>query len=305
MAPGPKKAEVFKLLKQAHDIENGIRKVFKIDGNKSNLISLEDPFGNTLTYDYDSENNRLLKILDSKREVNFQYDSERRLSSAILPTGDEIYYLYDPEGRLTKVHYPNGNSLSYGYDTDNRLVKVMDSYGNTLVENLYDDLGRLADQKVLGGGNYTFSHDLHTGRSLTRAPSGAQTGVEYDAKSRPVTLTNPLGNKSQIQYGAGNNRPTALADPLGNQFTLVYQGDYLNQLLLNDEPYLSLDYDGKGNVISMQDALGHTVAFEYDEQGNLIETTSATGITMKQGFDEFSRLTKYGRSVGELSQNSV
>ena len=142
--------------------QDGHKTLFNSDGK---LAAHIDPFGNTQSYAYDSEN-RISVVTDTLgREIKFAYRAgSGRLETVTDFTGRTVRYYYDNNGDLIQVRTPtvtdtpNGNDFpagkftfytySSGFDEEadprlaalnHNLLTVTDAQGQTYLVNTYNN----------------------------------------------------------------------------------------------------------------------------------------------------------------------
>jgi YD repeat-containing protein len=215
------------------------------------LMSIRDAAGLTksLTYGYDSSFNTQATVKDSR--------------------GHTLIYSEDQNGNL--VEMTSGSlSVAYTFSPTQRLMKATRTVGAKVTSRsyLYEDashpglLTGLIDER--GVRFATWSYDAQ-GRAVSSEHSGGadRTVVGYVDDST-TTVTNALGHTVKYQYAvlAGTRRMTAvtgepvLGCPISNS---------------------SFTYDGRGQIATQTDALGHVTAFTYDPQGRITAKTEAKG----------------------------
>ena len=90
------------------------------------ILSITDPYLETLQYSYDAAGRRNSLTLPGNRTVNYQYDSAGRMTGVAdwdLNTPD-VSYTYDAASRITAMQLPNGVTASFDYDQDGRMTAL-------------------------------------------------------------------------------------------------------------------------------------------------------------------------------------
>jgi RHS repeat-associated protein len=178
---------------------------------------------------------------------------------------------------------PEQEETSYTYFADN------------LVNTITDQLGRVT----------TYNYDVNANPTSVTRLSGTQNAVTtttvYDSMfSKPLTVTDPLGNTTTIDYDTLGDA-TSVTDPLGHQTTFAYNGmglvtsatdamqdttqfTYnLGDLIAVTDPLLNTSYifhDEAGRVAQRTDPLGHVVKYQYNPLDRLLQITNPLqGIT--------------------------
>lgn len=117
---------------------------------------------------------------------------------------------------------------------------------------------------------YRFAAD---GRHLetTSASTGAVAySFGYDSAGRLVSVTDALGNATQIERDPEGN-PTRITAPLGEETLLDTNGDgYLSTLITPNGQETDLGYDEEGRLTHMVDPGGAEHSYAYDVDGRLL-----------------------------------
>jgi RHS repeat-associated protein len=261
-----------------------------------NRLTLTEPDGNTVTWQYDSDNRRTKEtnaagdvttttydgvgnvISTTAPNLNVTttiYDSLDRPSQVSDSVGLAASYTYDPAGnRLTQTD-GNGNTTSYAYDVLNRLVTTTDALSQTTVSQ-YDAVG-----------NLTKSTDRN----------GNATTYVYDAINRKTSSTDALGNATQFQYDAVGNL-TRLTD--ANSHATQYQFDAVNRPVREtyaDSLFRSYAYDGVGNLLTRTDQIGQTTTYAYSDLYFLLSRTYPSAVNDAFTYDLSGRMLSAQRGT--------
>ena len=162
------------------------------------------------------------------------------LASVSDGAGNRTGYAYDGHDRLARTYYPSPSVAGTSSATDYEQL-TYDANGNVTQRRLrdaqviglaYDALNRLITKDLPGAEpDAAYAYDL-IGR-LTSAVQGGQTlGFGYDALSRNVSASGPLGSNAYA-YDAG-----------GRRTSLTYPGSGL---------VITYDYDTVGNVTAIRE----------------------------------------------------
>ncbi|WP_344667475.1 LamG-like jellyroll fold domain-containing protein [Catenulispora yoronensis] len=204
-------------------------------------------------------------------------------------------YRYDQLGRLATTTDPlvagaaAAGVWHYTYDLDGEQLSAIDPTG-AQVQATYDDLGRIA-----------------TSTSVERSPAGAfTTQYGYDDAGNPVSITDPLQNKTTAVYDAGN-RLTSRTDPALNTTKTAY--NYLSLPLSVTAPdgtakTASYGPDGQQYATSLLDSHGtvlSTTRVAYDSAGNQIGQTDPNGAVWTRSFDALNRITQQVEPVTDTT----
>ena len=109
------------------------------------------------------------------------------------------------------------------------------------------------------------------------------TELDYDAKGRLISVTNPLGETQTLEYDAADNLLKRF-DAFGKQV-------------------MSLNYDPLNNPIEVTDALNQSGHFEYDELSRLIKSIDPLNRVTQFAYDNLNRsVSSVDALKGESSQ---
>jgi len=165
--------------------------------------------------------------------------------------GNHIFYTYDSQGNLTSKTLPD--YYTGLYDTWNY---TSNSFGEVLT--ISDPLG------VAGDPNHTTTYGYNAQGNLTSitTPSpdggitaGSVTSFTPNPQGQVVAIKDPNNNSTTITYCTPNQTNC----PYG----LIY---YIKDAQNHQTTY---SYDGRGNRLSVTDALTHVTSFQYDAMNRL------------------------------------
>ncbi|MFZ5764166.1 MAG: RHS repeat-associated core domain-containing protein [Thermodesulfobacteriota bacterium] len=221
------------------------------------LATIADNLGNSISYSYDSEGNRIREEVRDPANalagaVDFAYDDDNRLARIILPGGAVEERHYDDKGNLVEVADPNILLNRYGYDALDRLIAHHDPDFSATV----------------------FRHDSEDNLAEVRDAEGTLTRYHYDDLGRRVAEHSPDAGTTTFAYDAAGNliRKT---DARG--VTVAFAYDAMNRLIAEQYPdasqNITYSYDqginGIGRLTGITDASGAT-AYRYNELGQLV-----------------------------------
>ncbi|MGC3996527.1 MAG: hypothetical protein QM767_02925 [Anaeromyxobacter sp.] len=259
-------------------------------GSFGRILTSVDASGNALTYGYDASN-LLTRISSASGEsITFTYGG---------PSGRnllEVRTVLSIDGALTVL------DVSYGYDALNRLESV------SVVLNPRS-LAAVAAGETGTVFKTTYAYDGTSNRvaGLTQGDGTTLsfTYVLLDGLYKVASVTDGEGKVTQFAYDAAAGR-TTVTDPLG--VATVYQHDAKGQLTQvrsgvtagNPAGRTRLDYayTALGDVASIVDGLGRTVAMTYDASGNLLRQVDAAGNTLERTYDARNQLLTESAHAG-------
>ncbi|MBL3601780.1 MAG: RHS domain-containing protein [gamma proteobacterium endosymbiont of Lamellibrachia anaximandri] len=153
----------------------------------------------------------------------------------------------------------------------------------------------------------------------------------YDVQGNKTSITNALGQVTQINTHDAAGRPTLITDPNGVQTTLVYdprgrlitrttagqsaQTDYdavgnVVRVTGPDGRYIDYEYDAARRVTGYSDTAGNRVSYTLDTAGNTLQTQKLDPVdvltyTHGQVYDEMSRLIQDVGAQGQTTQYAL
>jgi len=234
------------------------------------LQSIVDRNGNTQTFGYSGGD--LVTITDSSGRVySLSYDGSNRLLTLTDPLGRTLHYSYDGAGNLISFQDALRGTTQYAYDSSHRMTTGIDSRGNTYLQNAFDALGRVTQQKNARGFATTFAYDTPaTGTTTITDPLGNATKHVHDASLRLIQIIDALGGITSYTYSA-NNLKLSTTDQLGHTQSFAYDvnGNLTGATDANSKT-TQFAYDGTNNLLQITDRLGRITHFNYDAKGNLL-----------------------------------
>ncbi|GHF66109.1 hypothetical protein GCM10018790_49990 [Kitasatospora xanthocidica] len=296
------------------------------------LTSQVDPLGNTVTYTYDLDGNRVAAAgaayTDPQSGTTItptstvEYDVlGRPVTSVVDPTGLKLTHTmqYDQFGRLVQTTLPptggvTAPTVTNSYDLDGELLSTTGPTG-AVSQATYDDLGRritstqLERYPAAAAYTSTFTWDDAGNQLSSTTPGGATSKATYNAVGQLLSATDPAGVTVRSAYdGLGRTSRVTRAD--GTASTTGYDG--LGRTLSTtglDTTGAAVStqyatYDLEGNVLtatdkvaSSADIAAHARQFTYNPAGLPVQQVEpvAAGqtITTSFGYDSGGRKTRW------------
>ncbi|WP_052707758.1 LamG-like jellyroll fold domain-containing protein [Streptomyces rubellomurinus] len=239
-----------------------------------------DALGNTVTYTYDLDGNRVAvagaAYTDPQSGTTItptstaEYDAlGRPVTTVIDPTGLKLTRTmrYDQAGNVVQTTLPPSGGTSTptvtnSYDLDGELLATTGPTG-AVSQSTYDDLGRRI-----------------TSTQLERYPAAAAytTTFTWDDAGNQLSSTTPGGGTSKATYNAAGQVLSAI-DPAGLTVRQAYDGlGRAGRVTKADGTTTVTGYDRLGRTVSTTDldTIGAAVATQYatyDLEGNVLSAT--------------------------------
>jgi RHS repeat-associated protein len=305
--------------------------------NVGNIISVQNPNGNTTTFGYDAKR-RLISKTDPtpfSYVTNFTYDAnDNRLTvqrqTNSTPAFQVFTWTYYPEGRIHSFTDPLSYQTVLVFDTLRRLQTYTDAESRVW-QFAWDPLDRISQitdpsTAVSESRTYTPNGWLLT---LTQYPdipaNAATTTYSYDSFDRPFQTTYPDGKFEENVLLDNNGNVKTYQNRSTNQITRVFdalnrvirktlpsgQGDYIYSYDLHDRLIGFGTYPTVSYTISYDSAKrfvgdGNTTAI-LDANGNITKLTFPNGSGanyVTKAYDQLDRLVSITTS-GASSHNAT
>ncbi len=229
--------------------------VWSLDG--ADLLQVRDP--NEGIVDLTYENHNVTSIIDPLRhETKYFYND---VNFPNLPTRIEYPLSYD-NGQtyigMDYEYYPPASGASAG-----KVKFVTDALGHKTYYT-YTSTGQTESVTVAYG-----------------TPNAATTTYGYDDLGRLISTTDPGGHVTRNTY-----------DDAGNLINTIQNYD-TNHGLNEDNVYnikTTYEYDARGSLKKVTDALSHATSYEYDDAGRLLSTTDPGMHVTTNTYDDAGRL---------------
>ena len=243
-------------------------------------------------------------------------DDHGRILRVTDEHGRTLHYKYDAQGRLLAFTDRNGHTTRYEYNDRGLLARIIGPDGRVLLENVYDEQGRVLRQRDPAGQEMQFAYeeDPESGtlRHVTVTyPDGTRVryllqngevarqqldkdAVVYrrDARGFIVEVQDPNGKAWRLTWDEAG-RLTGMTDPAGHTFRVTY--DQRDALLAVEEPdgaRMEVEYDTQGRPIRLRAPDGAEIRLEYDVHGRLVAWVNPLGYRTTFAYDDQGRLTE-------------
>ena len=300
------------------DVDRDGGKLSKVTGESGRSIS------------YSREDGRLRTIRDSQdRSVTFEY-TDGRVSAAVGVDGKATSYGYDGDGRLDLVRTPAGRvALRAAYDGSGRVTwfdepgkgrstvaydparnrtSVTRADGSRLDQD-YDDLGRLVQERVHGGAGTHTVYDgegrrIVTVQGVPSVPmtrySAAASATWFDGKGNPALNIDAVGRTTASTFDE-RHRPLVTTRADGSTIRRTYDED--GRLRTVEDPSgrtWEYRHNDRGQITEQMDPLSRKTSFDYEDDGDLASVTTASGGTTGFEYDGLGRPTRVTDPAGAV-----
>ncbi|MBK8861205.1 MAG: RHS repeat-associated core domain-containing protein [Sphingomonadales bacterium] len=232
---------------------------------------------------------------DQANEASSTYNTNGTLAMLTDAENNRTTYEYDGFDRTAKVRFPNGTQGSltssttdyeqFTYDVRSNITQRRLRDGQ-LINYTYDNLSRMTLKNLPGTEpDVSLSYDLF-GRLTQASQTGNVLGFTYDALSRNLTQSGPLGSVSYQYDLAGRRTRTTWPDAF----------------------YVTYDYDVTDNVTTIREngaasGIGVLGTYAYDNLGRRTTLTRGNGTVTTTAFDLVSRLSSLTHDLAGTSND--
>jgi RHS repeat-associated protein len=270
-------------------ITNGNDEILQIKRDAAGRISKKLlPDGTMVTYEYDQVGH-ILTAVSPDVSVRFEYDEVGRLIletqgdhwvetlrnaiGVVIRTrtslGHDVRYDLDPNGRMRSLATANGHSMAFerdprGLETARRMP------GTTLLEQRYDGLGRLVEQRV---GHLCYRPEWPAGESrILEGHENIRRAYKYDADGLLLSISDGYWGTTDHDYDPAERLLSALREH-GQHERFEYDAtDNIARICQTAPRFVDETCTfGRGNRLVER---GHT-RFEYDSDGRSLRKTQA------------------------------
>lgn len=259
-------------------VNNGAYTTQKVYNEKGQLVETIDPLGRSTKNKYD-EKGQLIEVDTYGRTTKYTYDGYGNKTSEETPLKTTTY-TYNERDLLIQEVDTLGYEKTYTYDEKNQLIVEEDNrYGYT--QYTYDDLGQVIESKDLRGNTQTFT---------------------YNEVGQKVSETDTLGNTTYFTYSASGQLVEEKSSIENVRNTFSETGRISSYTTQENNPVM-LSYDEVGNVIAVENALGHIVTFAYDKDNQKTGETDARGNTTEYVYDARGNVIETRFADGSSTQS--
>lgn len=293
---------------------------FEYDEN-GRIACIRDVSGRAVKYYYEYESGRLLRVVDVMgNETVYSYDSQGLVFKKD-PANRSVTIAYNESGYVSRVDSGNFSHIfDYSYDRGRKEYYSSVSNGDRVKEVWFD---RSGNPKRIDVNNRTVLMTIFDGKQKTVIDTKAnKTTRQFDSKGNLISETYADGSEVKYEYeprfsnlvrivnekgiatkqeydDAGNLVQQVEAADASSERTTEYTYDvYGNRLTMKRvgdaataEATTRMEYDQKGNLISVTDPEGKMTRFTHDIMGNALTRTDARAMIWLYVYDSSGRLT--------------
>ncbi|GEM_PF-2010685 len=262
------------------------------------LIKIKDKVGNTITYNYQGSEKKLLNIDDGKgHKITMTYgnfDGIELISQVTDWSGRSIKYSYDNQGNLLSVTDPNNNVTKYTYDANFKLINIIDRNNNSVLTNTYTDEAKIVTQKNAANITSAQTYDPAVRKvTVTDDQSPTRTNIaNYDVKGRLLEQKDTVGSSVKFTYGP-EMPPLTITNKNGNKITNTYDANAnLTSVTYPDGKIVTYTYDTKNRLTKISDpryTTTKTTSYSYST-ANTLSSVNEAGRTTNFTYDGFGEL---------------
>lgn len=237
-----------------------------------------------------------LALLDGSSETGFTYAPSSRITGVTDDNGHARTTLYDTAERESVLTDPRGNQVMLGYDAGSNVVTRTELEKPDLggpdelftTTCAYDGLDRRIEDLSPLGYTFTRAFDSRSRPVLETDARGIETRREYDGLGRLVRVVRDMDGDGAdagdpddavtVRAWDASSRLVAKTDPLGNTTGYVHDAlDRLVQIQRADGTATTATYDVHDNLLVTVDANGTAITRTYDTLDREVDVSFAVG----------------------------
>jgi YD repeat-containing protein len=261
-----------------------------------NLLTMEDPRGDTWTFAYDAAGRLTSQTDPLNNTTAYEYDGANNRTAIINAFLKRFEFEYDEHNNLIKATDPYEKYITTEYNTDNLPLSMVDQEGKTSGAE-YDNEGRVTTIRDGAGNEIAFHYDE---TQQTYAASDKPVRIDYPTYTRRLyydRLQRVIQEIDELDGGTQHSRAytydvSSVTDEQGN--TTLFDYDALNRLIRITDPLQGVTertYDNRDNLISLRDPNNGITYYEYDRNNRLTKVIRPIGEETAYGYDEMGNLT--------------
>ena len=258
-------------------------------------------------YEYNDDNQPVLRRRSDGNDIAYKYDSARRLTE-IRTSGIAVTYGYDGVGKLSTLSRSDGPSVALGYDgplltstewsgpiegkltadyNENFQLSQLTVNDTSTVSFTYDPDG-LLESASGNGQTLTIKHDAQTGFATSTALGSVATSY----------ATNGFGELTRIEVTT-KAAPTLAQDIERDALGRITR---ITETLNGRAQELAYTYDAAGRLETVTRD-GVVTTYQYDPRGNRLGVVRNGTTTDEAEFDAQDRIRSHGSFSFEQTQH--
>lgn len=304
-------------------LRNGHKYIFS---DKGMLIAQRDEFDNGIEFKYDEQNHLVAILVEGEEKLTLSY-IEEQLVSISASERRKIQFNYTAQN-MTEITYFEQDGLTklqvykFGYDKENRLYKLITADDTVCLENQYDNNSRVIKQTFADGGIVSYEYldekqavitteqnlnqIRHVHDNLYRSTEDCDDrGVEryqYNEWNQKILHVDRKGNETKFEYDQ-NGYLINIVEPCGIKKNFEYTADHkIKAYRLDGVVQVQGEYDDKGNVTLISDALGRKQKISYDQKGHAVKVTLPDHSCMELTYDNLGNLIRIKNATGIVNE---
>ncbi|GAB1370012.1 hypothetical protein MASR1M45_00700 [Candidatus Kapaibacterium sp.] len=242
-------------------------KVWNINFDNNFLpLSIVYPDNNKLSINYLSD--KISELQFNIRKIQFNYNNLGLLVNFIDANGNTTKYDYNQNFDVSEIQYGNNLLKKYVYDYSSN--KIEKSLGALNFRITYDPDGNITSKELNNRKLVTNLYDKYG--ILKNSKSDTTIDYVHDQAGR---LSKKIVNyDTEFLYGYNlSNQIIEIKSSTGQNFRFTYKnGDNISQIEINNNS-LAINYDSKGRVTGIIDAMNLSKNYEWDNFNNITSFT--------------------------------
>ena len=279
------------------------------------LVKVQAAHGYSYDFIYDGE--YLVKVTDNAgRYVEIEYNNNLLSGLIIYLESQALFKEYDHR------------EYRFSYDERGYLIKIVGPDKKTVLENIYDELGRVVHQSMGESRFFDFTYEgnkttntdetgfiteyIHDerGNLLCMENRLSKYEAEYDSYDRIIKKTVNDTDIIMYDYNAFGQLTSVIKGGFSHEF--FYEEDHkLIEYTFNGRSHLKISYDRAGNIVDMHypgeeihqffydeenrlvgyEAEGESCRLEYNERGFIVKADAPEEFPEEYSYDGIGRIT--------------
>lgn len=244
---------------------------YQSDGN---LLTIVDPIGQAVDFEYDKAGRVTRQTLPDGRQINYTYDANGNVTT-ITPPGRQAHtFDYTPVD-LNSIYTPpkvgrRSDKTKYSYNTDQQLTKIKRPDRQT-VNLRYDSAGRLSTISVKGKKRSTLAY------------------YQYNITGNVETITTSDGDSLSFGYDGNMILDETWSGTVEGKVSRAYNNDFqISSIGINDANTIDFKFDKDGSLTQAGE-----LTLNRNTQNGLVTGSTLGNITDTWSYNDFGEPTEY------------